>query len=46
MIQTLYLAWPYLAFHRLKTAILVTSITLILYVPVGCECWSSKAPRN
>jgi putative ABC transport system permease protein len=35
MIQTLYLAWRYLAFHRLKTAILVTSITLILYLPVG-----------
>ena len=35
MIQILYLAWRYLAFHRFKTAILVTSITLILYVPVG-----------
>ncbi len=35
MIQTLYLAWRYLAFHQLKTAILVTSITLILYLPVG-----------
>ena len=35
MNQILYLAWRYLAFHRVKTAILVTSITLILYVPVG-----------
>jgi len=35
MIQTLYLAWQYLAFHRLKTAILVTSITLITYLPTG-----------
>ena len=35
MIQTLYLAWRYLAFHRLKTAILVGSITLIIYLPVG-----------
>jgi putative ABC transport system permease protein len=33
--QTLYLAWRYLAFHRLKTAILVTSITLIVYLPIG-----------
>jgi putative ABC transport system permease protein len=32
---TLYLAWRYLAYHRLKTAILVTSITLILFLPVG-----------
>lgn len=35
MIQTLYLAWRYLAFHRWKTAILVMVITLILYLPVG-----------
>ena len=31
----LYLAWRYLAYHRLKTVILVGSITLILYLPVG-----------
>ncbi|MGD8331527.1 MAG: hypothetical protein PVJ49_18995 [Acidobacteriota bacterium] len=30
-----YLAGRYLAYHRLKTVILVTAITLILYVPVG-----------
>jgi len=35
MSQMLYLAWRYLAFHRLKSAILVTAITLILYLPVG-----------
>ena len=35
MKQTIYLAWRYLAFHRLKTFILWTSITLILYLPVG-----------
>ena len=35
MNQILYLAWRYLAFHRLKTFILLTSITLILYLPVG-----------
>ena len=32
---TLYLAWRYLTFHRFKTVILVTSIALILYLPVG-----------
>ena len=31
----LYLAWRYVAFHRLKSAILIGSITLILFVPVG-----------
>ena len=35
MTGTLYLAWRYLVFHRFKTAVLVTSITLILFLPVG-----------
>jgi putative ABC transport system permease protein len=35
MTQMLYLAWRYLAFHRLKSAVLVSTITLILYLPVG-----------
>jgi putative ABC transport system permease protein len=30
-----YLAWRYLLYHRFKTAILLTSITLILFVPIG-----------
>ena len=33
--DVLYLAWRYLVYHRLKTLILVTSITLIIYLPVG-----------
>ena len=35
MHDVLYLAWRYLVYHRLKTAILVTSITLIIYLPIG-----------
>ena len=35
MRATLYLAWRYLAYHRLKTVILGTSITLIVYLPIG-----------
>ena len=31
----LYLAWRYLVFHRIKTAILVLSITLIAFLPAG-----------
>jgi putative ABC transport system permease protein len=31
----LHLAWRYLAHHRGKTAILVASVTLIVYLPVG-----------
>jgi len=33
--DVLYLAWRYLAHHRIKTAILVISITLIVYLPAG-----------
>ncbi len=35
MKEALYLAWRYLAYHRIKTAILVMSITLIVFLPVG-----------
>ncbi len=35
MRDVLYLAWRYLVYNRLKTVILVTSITLIIYLPVG-----------
>jgi putative ABC transport system permease protein len=35
MRDVLYLAWCYLVYHRLKTGILVTSIMLIIYLPVG-----------
>ncbi len=35
MRDVLYLAWRYVIYHRLKTAILVTSIMLIMYLPFG-----------
>ena len=35
MRDTLYLAWRYLAYNRFKTAILVLSIMLIVYLPIG-----------
>ena len=31
----LYLAWHYLIFHRFKTIILITAITLLIYIPLG-----------
>ena len=37
MKEILYLAWRYLAYHRIKTAILVTSIALIVFLPVGLK---------
>jgi putative ABC transport system permease protein len=35
VIDILYLVWRYLRFHRWKALILLTSITLIIYLPVG-----------
>jgi len=35
MRDVLYLAWRYLVYHRIKTGILITSIMLIIYLPVG-----------
>ena len=43
---TLYLALRYLAFHRFKSAILVTSIALILYVPVGLRVLVDQSSRQ
>ena len=31
----LYLAFRYLAYHKMKTAILITSITLMLFLPAA-----------
>ena len=35
MSGSFYLAWRYLVYHRVKTVILTTSITLIIFLPVG-----------
>ena len=46
MMRTLYLAWRYLAFHSFKTAILVSSITLIVYLPVGLRVLVDQSSRQ
>jgi len=46
MIQTFYLGWRYLAFHRVKTAILVTSITLIVFLPVGLRVLVNQSSQQ
>ena len=35
MIDSLYIAWRYVCFHKLKTAILFASITLMVFIPAG-----------
>ena len=44
--DTLYLAWRYLAFHRVKTAILVAAITLIVFLPVGLRVIVNQSSRQ
>ena len=46
MRDVLYLAWKYLAYHRFKTAILVASITLITYLPIGLNVLVSESARE
>ena len=46
MKQTLYLAWRYLAYHRVKTLILVFSITLIVYLPIGLRVLVDQSSRQ
>jgi putative ABC transport system permease protein len=40
------LAWRYLTFHKLKTGVLLTSITLILYLPVGLRVLVDQSARQ
>lgn len=37
MNDILYMAWHYLRFHWIKTAVLVASISLILFLPLGLQ---------
>jgi putative ABC transport system permease protein len=46
MKDTLYLAWRYLAHHRIKTAILVGSLTLITFLPVGLNVIVGQSARE
>ena len=46
MRDVLYLAWRYLSYHRLKTGILVTALTLILYLPVGLRVLVDQSSRQ
>ncbi len=38
-----YLAWRYLLAHRVKTAILVTALTLIFFIPAGLQVLVSQS---
>ena len=46
MTGALHLAWRYLAHHRVKTAILVGAITLIVFLPVGLRVIVNQSSRQ
>ena len=35
MTEIAYLAWRYLAYHRIKTAVLIAAVAVIVYLPIG-----------
>ena len=42
----IYLAWRYLAHHRYKTAVLVTSMTLIFFIPAGLHVLVNRGEQR
>ena len=46
MRDVLYLAWRYLASHRVLTAILIFAITLIIFLPVGLRVLVRESERE
>ena len=42
----IYLAWRYLAHHRYKTAVLVTSMTLIFFIPAGLQVLVNRGEQR
>ncbi|MHC4079824.1 MAG: hypothetical protein ACYS15_01315 [Planctomycetota bacterium] len=46
MSSVLYMAWRYLAYHRYKTAVLLLSIALIVYIPVGLRVLVRQSERQ
>ena len=46
MRDVLYLAWRYLAYNRIKTAILVFAIMLIVYLPVGLNVLVNRSAAH
>ena len=46
MNDILYLAWRYLTYHRLKTAVLMASIAVIVYLPMGLNILMNQSAKQ
>jgi len=44
--DALYLAWRYMRYHRIKTAILVSSLTILLFLPLGLQILISRTTQQ
>lgn len=46
MTDVLYLAWRYLAYHKVKTAVLVAVVAITVYLPVGLNVIVSQSAKE
>jgi putative ABC transport system permease protein len=46
MIDSLYIAWKYISFNKIKTATLVACITLISFLPISLELLLDESERQ
>jgi putative ABC transport system permease protein len=46
MFDSLYIAWKYISFNKMKTATLVACITLIAFLPVSLEILLDESERQ
>jgi putative ABC transport system permease protein len=46
MIDSLYIAWKYIRYNRIKTAVLVASITLISFLPLSLQLLLNESERQ
>lgn len=46
MIDNLYLAWKYICFNKVKTAILVACITLVSFLPIALQLLLDESERQ
>lgn len=46
MRDILYLAWRYLAYHKVKSVVLVTCVTVIVYLPVGLDILVNRSAEH
>ena len=46
MSNALYLAWRYMRHHRIKTTILVVSLTILLFLPLGLDILVSRTAQQ